>query len=61
MAEMKKSWLEKCNGRAVFISALHKEGIADLREMILAETAEKYRERFPYQVKTVYGNPEWEE
>jgi GTP-binding protein HflX len=61
MTEMKKSWMEKSYKRAVFISALQKEGIADLREMILSETAEKYRERFPYQVKTVYGHPGWEE
>ncbi len=61
MTEMKKTRMEKSHGRAVFISALHKEGIAELREMILAETAEKYRERFPYQVKTVYGTTGWEE
>ncbi len=56
--ELKQKWTEKSAGKAVFISALKKEGIEDLRKMILDETAEKYKERFPYQVKTIYGIPE---
>jgi GTP-binding protein HflX len=53
LAELETGWKNKTNNHAVFISALKREGIKELRQMILSKTAKLYQERYPYEVKTV--------
>lgn len=47
--ELKASWEKKHNGDVVFISALAKENIDKLRELIIDEVRALYLERFPHE------------
>lgn len=52
MRELKERWENTTNGNCVFISALEKRNIDELRKVILSKVREMYTIRYPY--KTVY-------
>jgi len=52
MRELKERWENTTNGNCVFISALEKRNIDELRRVILTKVREMYTIRYPY--KTVY-------
>lgn len=52
MRELKERWENTTNGNCVFISALEKRNIDELRKVILTKVREMYTIRYPY--KTVY-------
>lgn len=47
--ELKASWQKRHQGEVVFISALEKENIDRLRELIIDEVRALYLERFPHE------------
>lgn len=47
--ELKASWYKRHKGEVVFISALEKENIDSLRELIIDEVRALYLERFPHE------------
>lgn len=47
--ELKAGWRERLGGKVVFISALERTGLADLRQLLEAEVVALYKERFPYE------------
>jgi GTPase len=46
----KKTWKDRSNQKIVFISAVGKENIEDLKNMIYDEVSVLYKIRYPYQV-----------
>jgi GTP-binding protein HflX len=52
--DLKARWNEETNGNAIFISALHKTNINDLRDTILQKVKELYKIRFPYKTEFFY-------
>jgi GTP-binding protein HflX len=51
---LKQSWETKTQGNCVFISALEKRNIEELRKTILDKVAQLYKERFPYKTEFFY-------
>ena len=47
--ELKEKWQNLTDGNCVFISALHKQNIDELREFILNKVKEMYTIRYPYK------------
>ena len=52
LLDLKQRWLRETNNNAVFISALEKKNIDELRTVILHKVKDLYQVRYPY--KTVY-------
>lgn len=52
LVDLKEKWERETNGNCVFISAIEKRNIEDLRATILNKVKELYRVRYPY--KTAY-------
>jgi GTP-binding protein HflX len=46
--ELRNTWMAKCNGTCVFISAIKKENIEDLKKLLYAKVREIHIERYPY-------------
>ncbi|MGI6074646.1 MAG: GTPase HflX [Fermentimonas sp.] len=46
--ELKKTWLNKMNENCIFISALEKTGIEELKELLYQKVKEIHVTRFPY-------------
>lgn len=46
--EWKKTWMQKANGKALFISALNKENLDEFRKMIYDQIRNIHVTRFPY-------------
>lgn len=46
--DWRKTWMGKMNGNCVFISAVKKENIQELREMVYRVAANIHAERFPF-------------
>jgi GTP-binding protein HflX len=51
---LKQGWETKTQGNCVFISALEKRNIEELRKTILDKVAQLYKERFPYKTEFFY-------
>ncbi|HVG15980.1 MAG TPA: hypothetical protein VM935_13505, partial [Chitinophagaceae bacterium] len=52
--DLKARWNEETNGNAIFISALEKTNISDLRDTILEKVKDLYKVRFPYKSEFFY-------
>ncbi len=54
LQDMKDRWQEQTGGNALFISALERTNIDELRQTILEKVRELYRLRFPYKTDFFY-------
>ncbi len=54
LQDLKDRWLEQSAGNALFISALERTNIDELRETISEKVRELYRLRFPYKTEFFY-------
>lgn len=52
--DMKARWQEQTGGNAIFVSALERMHIDELRKAILDKVRELYRERYPYKTEFFY-------
>jgi GTP-binding protein HflX len=52
--DLKARWNHETNGNAIFISALERTHIDDLRKTILDKVRELYRIRYPYKTEFFY-------
>jgi GTPase len=48
LEDLRRTWMAKCNGACVFISAKNKENIGDLKELLYTKVREIHIERYPY-------------
>ena len=46
--DLKRTWMAKCNGTCVFISAKNKTNIGDLKKLLYTKVREIHIERYPY-------------
>ncbi|RTL57492.1 MAG: GTPase HflX [Sphingobacteriales bacterium] len=54
LADLKEKWERETNGNCVFVSAIEKENIEELRYIILAKVKELYKARYPYKTEYFY-------
>lgn len=54
LQDMKNRWHNETNGNAIFISALERFHIEELRKTILEKVRELYRIRYPYKTEFFY-------
>jgi GTP-binding protein HflX len=54
LADLKQRWQEQTGGNAIFISALERTNIEELRRVILGKVRELYRIRYPYKTEFFY-------
>ena len=54
LLDLKERWQRETNGNALFISALERTKIDELRRMILEKVRELYRNRYPYKTDFFY-------
>ncbi|SEW09939.1 GTP-binding protein HflX [Chitinophaga sp. YR573] len=54
LTQMKADWERRSQGNCVFISALEKKNIEELRQTIMDKVMNLYRERFPYKSEFFY-------
>ena len=54
LLELKEKWQRETNGNAVFISAVERTNIEELRSTILNKVREHYRIRYPYKTEFMY-------
>ena len=54
LEELKERWMRETNGNAIFISALERTNIEELRNRILDKVRELYRIRYPYKTDFFY-------
>lgn len=52
--DLKQRWQEQTGGNAIFISALERTNIEELRRAILEKVRELYRIRYPYKTEFFY-------
>ncbi len=52
--DLKEKWERETNGNCVFISALEKTNVEELRNVILNKVKELYRIRYPYKSEFLY-------
>ncbi len=52
--DLRQRWQGQTNGNAIFISALERTNIDDLRKVILDKVRELYRVRYPYKTEFFY-------
>lgn len=50
LADLKKSWMSKINQPCIFISAMKKENISELRELVYKMVRELHQKRYPYSL-----------
>lgn len=55
LEDLQERWQRETNGNAVFISALEKRNIDQLRKSILSRVREMYRIRYPYRTEFEAG------
>lgn len=46
--ELKRTWMARCNGTCVFVSAKMKENIEDIRDLLYDKVKEIHTQRYPY-------------
>lgn len=49
LSSLRQSWEKQTNGNCVFISAVKKQGMDELKQRLLAEVKELYLKRYPFQ------------
>lgn len=54
LEDLYERWQRETNGNAVFISALERRNLDDLRKTILQKVREMYRVRYPYKSEFLY-------
>lgn len=54
MADLEARWQNETHGHAIFISALERTNIEELRKSILDKVREMYRIRYPYKTEFFY-------
>jgi GTP-binding protein HflX len=54
LSDLYERWQGETNGNAVFVSALEKRNIDQLRKTILEKVREMYRIRYPYKTEFIY-------
>ncbi len=54
LEDLKARWTQETNGNALFISALERTNIEELRKTILDKVREHYRIRYPYKTEFFY-------
>jgi GTP-binding protein HflX len=54
LRELKEKWQRETNGHAVFISAVERTNIEELRATILGQVRELYKIRYPYKTEFLY-------
>ena len=54
LRQLKETWEQKTNGNCVFISALERRNIEELRKTIMDKVMTLYRERYPYKSEYFY-------
>lgn len=54
LEELKEKWQRDTNGNCVFVSAIEKRNIEQLRTRILYKVRDLYQERFPYKSEYFY-------
>ena len=52
--DMKARWQDETGGNAIFVSALERMHIDELRKAILDKVRELYRVRYPYKTEFFY-------
>jgi GTP-binding protein HflX len=52
--DLYERWQTETNGNAVFVSAIEKRNIDELRKNILSKVREIYRVRYPYKSEFLY-------
>lgn len=50
LEELKKSWMARLNSPVIFISALHKENIEEMRQILYDFIKKAHLERYPHQL-----------
>ncbi len=50
LEELKKSWMARLNSPVIFISALHKENIEEMRQILYDFIRNAHMERYPHQL-----------
>ncbi len=54
LAELKERWQTQTNGSCVFISAIEKTNIKELRQVVLNQVRELYQSKYPYKAEFFY-------
>jgi len=54
LSDLKEKWNRETNGNAVFISAVERTNIEELRNAILGKVRELYKIRYPYKTEFLY-------
>jgi GTP-binding protein HflX len=54
LLDLRERWERETNGNAVFVSALERKNIDQLRQQILDKVREMYRVRYPYKTEFLY-------
>ncbi len=54
LRELKEKWQRETNGHAVFISAVERTNIEELRATILGQVRDLYKIRYPYKTEFLY-------
>jgi GTP-binding protein HflX len=54
LAELKERWQAQSNGSCVFISAIEKTNIKELRQVVLNQVRELYQSKYPYKAEFFY-------
>nr|WP_295874224.1 GTPase HflX [uncultured Chitinophaga sp.] len=54
LQSLKQNWDTKTHGNTVFIAALERRNVEELRKTIMDKVAQLYRERYPYKTEFFY-------
>ncbi len=54
LADLKKRWEIETHGNCVFIAAIEKRNINELRSVVISKVRALYRERYPYKTEFFY-------
>src|SRR5215207_3461075 len=54
LRDLKERWQQQTSGNAIFISALERVNVAELRSVILQKVKEAYQKRYPYKTEFFY-------
>jgi GTPase len=54
LSDLYERWQHETNGNAVFVSAIEKRNLDELRKLILSKVKEMYRIRYPYKTELLY-------
>ncbi|MDB5230913.1 MAG: GTP-binding protein HflX [Chitinophagaceae bacterium] len=58
LSDLKERWINNTQGNCIFISALQKKNLEELRAMILKQVRSMYRVRYPYKTDLNFNAPD---